>query len=131
MDQSGCFLGSLSLPDKEPEAALEAAVIGFLPALGVAPEVLEAVDRHLAVDQCLVIVDASAEETVERQLVISLPAVGEDDRVYLELLQPGLALGGDALVLAECVGMDADPLGLPGRGCLKPNQLGDQFTLFL
>jgi hypothetical protein len=29
MDQSGCFLGSLSLPDKEPEAAFEAAVVKF------------------------------------------------------------------------------------------------------
>jgi hypothetical protein len=29
MDQSGCFFGSLSLLDKEPEAALEAAVVGF------------------------------------------------------------------------------------------------------
>jgi hypothetical protein len=37
------FLGSLSLPDKDPEAALEAAVVGFLPALGVFTVALEAV----------------------------------------------------------------------------------------
>jgi hypothetical protein len=29
MDQSGGFLGSLSLPDKEPEGALENAEVGF------------------------------------------------------------------------------------------------------
>jgi hypothetical protein len=32
---------------------------------GVAPDVLEAVDRHLAVDQCLVMVDAPVVETVD------------------------------------------------------------------
>ena len=63
--------------------------------------------------------------------MIGLPAVGVDDRVYLELIQPGLALGGDALVLAECVGMDADPFGRPGCGYFKPQQLGDQYKLFL
>jgi hypothetical protein len=92
------------------------------------------VDRHLAVDQGLflvVVVDAPAEEAVERQLVIGLPAVGVDDRVQLELLQPGLALGGDTLVLAECVGMDADPLGRSGCGYFRPKQPGDHFTFFL
>jgi hypothetical protein len=76
------------------------------------------------------VVDAFEMEAVERQLVIGLPAVGVDDRVQLALLQPGLALGGDALVLAECVGMDADPLGRPGRGYFKPQQPGDHFTFF-
>jgi hypothetical protein len=54
-------------------------------------------DRHLAVDQGLVVVDPPVEEVVERQLVIGFPAVGVDDRFHLELLQPGLALGGAAL----------------------------------
>ena len=71
--------------EKEPEAAFEAAVVGLQAASGVAPEALEAVDRHLAVDQGLVVVDAPVVEPVERQRVIGLPAVGVDDRVQLEL----------------------------------------------
>jgi hypothetical protein len=42
-------------------------------------------------------VDAPVAEAVERGLVIGLPAVGVDDRVPLELLQPGRAFGGAAL----------------------------------
>jgi hypothetical protein len=51
--------------DKESEAAFEAAVVGLQAAFGVAPDVLEAVDRHLAVDQGLVVVDAPVVETVD------------------------------------------------------------------
>jgi UDP-glucose 6-dehydrogenase len=54
----------------------------------------------LAVDQGLVVVvvvDAFEMEAVERQLAINLSAVGVDHRVQLELLQLGLALGGDTL----------------------------------
>jgi hypothetical protein len=68
----------------------------------------------LAVNQGLfvvVVVDASAEETVERQLVISLPAVGVDDRV-----QPGFALGGYTLANGTKI------LGRSGRGYFKPKQ---------
>jgi hypothetical protein len=36
-------------------------------------------DRHLAVDQGLVVVDAPVVEAVDRQLVIGLPVVGVDD----------------------------------------------------
>jgi hypothetical protein len=43
-------------------------------------------------------VDPPVLEAVERQLVIGFPAVGVDDRFHLELLQLGLALGGDALL---------------------------------
>jgi hypothetical protein len=45
-------------------------VVGLSAAFGVAPDVLEAVDRHLAVDQRLVVVDAFVVKTVERQLVM-------------------------------------------------------------
>jgi hypothetical protein len=54
-------------------------------------------DRHLAGNPGLVVVDPPVEEAVERQLVIGHPAVGVDDRVQLELLQLGLAPGGAAL----------------------------------
>jgi len=36
-----------------------------LAALGVAPEALEAVDMHFAVNQCLVLIDAPVVEAVE------------------------------------------------------------------
>ena len=70
MDQSGCILSSLSsglvsvveaelhLPDEETEVALETAVVGLSPSFGVAPEVLEALDMHPAIDRGLVMIDA-------------------------------------------------------------------------
>jgi hypothetical protein len=55
---------------------------------------LLAVNRGLIV---VVVVDPPVVEPLERQLVIGLPAVGVEDRFHLELLQPGLALGGAVL----------------------------------
>ncbi|MBD3400928.1 MAG: hypothetical protein GF399_11455 [Candidatus Coatesbacteria bacterium] len=48
----------LHLPDNQAEVALETAVVGLSPSFGIAPEVLEALDMHPAIDQGLVSVDA-------------------------------------------------------------------------
>jgi hypothetical protein len=58
---------------------------------------------HLAVKQCLVMVDPPVEEAVERQLVIGSPAVGVDDRVHLDVLQ-----NGPQQVLLAAVGRQDD-----------------------
>jgi len=53
-----------------------------------------------------------------------------DDRFQLGLTIGGDTLANDTLVLGDRTGMDADPLGLPGCGCFKPQQHGDQLALF-
>jgi hypothetical protein len=78
--------------DKQPVVADEAAVVGLLPSLAVAPAAIEVVDTHLAIGQGLVAVDAFVVYPVERQPVIGLPAVGVDDLFQLELFQLGDAV---------------------------------------
>ncbi|MBD3398792.1 MAG: hypothetical protein GF399_00495 [Candidatus Coatesbacteria bacterium] len=51
--------------DQQSVVKLESSMVGFLAALGVAPEALEAVDMHFAVNQCLVLIDAPVVEAVE------------------------------------------------------------------
>ena len=66
--------------------------MGLSPSLAEASAAIEAVDTRLAIGRGLVAVDAFVVDTIERQPVIGLPAVGVDDLFHLELFQLGGAV---------------------------------------
>jgi hypothetical protein len=76
----------LHFTDEQVEVALEAAVVDLQPPLGVAPEVLDAVDMAATVGEGLGVIDALVMEAVERQVIIGFIAVGVDDGVQLDVV---------------------------------------------